>query len=271
MPFVQANGLTFHVQELGAGPPVVMIHGLFFGNLAPWYFFAAPELARRHTVLLYDMRGHGKSDRPATGYDLATMTSDLAELAGRYDGAQLDLVGHSYGSLVALRFALDHPGRVRRLVLVEAPLPPHSLAETQGLTEGLDLDGIWNADELRERILSRDDADAILDILPQPLRPMILSGRRGMQRAARNLWFLVGESSMVADLRAEPDIPDEDLRRLGCPTLCIFGSRSKLRSVGDRLERVIPGARLVELDGGHYLVNERPRELAALIAGFLDA
>src|SRR5262249_25639953 len=106
---VVARSVRFHTQELGAGerPSVVMLHGLLIGSLASWYFTAAPALAERRRVLLYDLRGHGRSERTADGYDVATMASDLAELAAPFDARPIDLVGHSFGALVALRFALD--------------------------------------------------------------------------------------------------------------------------------------------------------------------
>src|SRR5438552_3613592 len=118
---VVVNGVTFHTQELGAGErtSVVMLHGLLLGTLAAWYFTAAPALASARRVLLYDLRGHGRTERTRDGYDAGTMARDLAALAARFDERPVDVVGHSFGALTALRFALDHPERVRRLVLVE--------------------------------------------------------------------------------------------------------------------------------------------------------
>src|SRR5262249_4217583 len=124
MPVVEKRGLSFHVQVVGSGPPLVMLHGLIIGSMTTWYFSAAPRLARTHRVTLYDLRGHGRSARPPSGYDLATMADDLDALL---DGPAT-LVGHSWGALVALRLALRRPERVNRLVLVEAPLPPSRAA-----------------------------------------------------------------------------------------------------------------------------------------------
>src|SRR5262249_9847587 len=111
MPLVAANGLQFHVQELGDGPPVVMVHGLLIGSLASWDFTVARALAPTHRCRLYDLRGHGRSERALTGYDVATMTADLAALTADL-AAPFDLVGHSFGGVVALAFALAHPARV---------------------------------------------------------------------------------------------------------------------------------------------------------------
>lgn len=260
MSVIQARGVTFHTQELGprapGAPGVVMLHGLFTGSLAAWYFTAAPALARSRRVLLFDLRGHGRSERAPSGYDLATMAGDLDALAAAFqagDGAPpapLDLVGHSYGALVALRFALDHPARVRRLALVEAPLPPSRFGDL-------------------EEFAARAPAE-MAEALPEGMRAAFGHTGRRSTRLIASLRFLAEESSLLADLRAEPDIPDTALARLSCPVLCVYGDRSSCRPVGDRLARALPDARLVVLPGGHYLHLDATEALTAALVEFLD-
>lgn len=248
MPLVAANGQTFHVQELGAGPAVVMLHGLLVGSLASWFFTTAPVLAADHRCRLYDLRGHGKSSRPTTGYDVATMMTDLAALTA--DLAEpFDLVGHSYGAVVALRYALANPARVRRLVVVEAPLPPAEVGELAGF-------------------LARPPAEMV-GALPAPLREAVAGGRRQAERLVRALSFLVLDTSLLADLRAEPDVPDAVLAELAPPTLLLYGDRSACRATGERLARVAPAARLAVLPGGHYLHLDARAELSRAIAEHL--
>ena len=97
-----------------------MLHGLN-DTLAAWYYTTAPVLAANHEVLLYDLRGHGRSERPGSGYSLAAQASDLDALLAELGTAAVTLVGFSYGALVALRFAIDYAPRVQRLILIEAP------------------------------------------------------------------------------------------------------------------------------------------------------
>jgi pimeloyl-ACP methyl ester carboxylesterase len=248
LPFFVANGVRLHTQILGAGPPVVLLHGLLVGSLATWYFTAAPALARAHRLLLYDLRGHGRSDRPPRGYDVATLAADLASLADGFDPGPLSLAGHSYGALVALRFALDRPGRVARLALVEAPLPPSRLGEME----------LW---------AGRGPAE-LLGSLPPGLREAVGSGGRRASRFLRGLRALLSETSALADLRAEQDVPDAALARLACPLLCVYGERSSCRPAGERLAGVVPGARLEVLPGGHYLPLEAPGPLTRTLAEF---
>ncbi len=251
MPLVTANGLRHHVQELGAGgSPVVMLHGLLIGSLASWYFTAAPALAASHRVRVYDLRGHGRSEQVATGYDTTTLAADLEALTA--DLPAFDLVGHSWGALVALRFAIDHPARVRRLVLVEAPLPPSSALEMASF-------------------LSADTSpDRLLDALPESLRAAVASGRRQAERLLASVAYLVRDTTLLADVRAEPDPSDAELARLRVPTLALYGDRSACLPAGERLARVIPGARTHVLPGGHYLHLDARDALAHAIAEHLD-
>lgn len=246
MPTVIANGLATHVQELGAGSPVVMAHGLVIGSLASWYFTAAPELAREHLVRMYDLRGHGRSARPPTGYDTTTLAGDLAALTA--DLPAFDLVGHSWGGLVALRFALAHPERVRRLAIVEAPLPPSS---------ALELASVLSPDVTPETLLAA---------LPEPLRVAVASGRRQAARLVSTVVALVRDTSMLADVRAEPE---PDVSGLRVPALLVYGDRSSCLPGGRRLAREIPNARLEVLPGGHYLHLDARAELASLLGEHL--
>ncbi|MDX6433099.1 MAG: hypothetical protein QOE54_5465 [Streptosporangiaceae bacterium] len=135
MTFVVARGARFHLVEMGPaeGRPVVMLHGLFTGSAASWYFTAAPAIARRHPVRLIDWRGHGLSERTPTGYGSASMVRDLAELTA--DLTPFAVAGHCWGAVVAVRFALAHPGRVTRLALVEPSFAESERTGDRALTE----------------------------------------------------------------------------------------------------------------------------------------
>jgi pimeloyl-ACP methyl ester carboxylesterase len=198
-------------------------------------------------VLLHDLRGHGKSELAPTGYDTATLAGDLEALLPLAGDGPVTLVGHSWGALVALRFALAHPGRVARLALVEAPLPPSSATALGGF---LDL-----------------PPDEMARALPGPLR-QALPTRAGRALMAR-LWRLRTETTLLADLAAEPDVDDGALAGLGCPVLLLYGDRSACRPAGDRLARVLPRARLAVLPGGHYLPVEASDAVTAELERFL--
>jgi len=252
MPVVAVAGRDVHVQELGRGGgavgAVVMVHGLVIGSLASWYFTAAPRLARTHRVRMYDLRGHGKSAFAATGYDTATLASDLAAVTADLT-EPFDVVGHSWGGLVALAFARAHPARVRRLAIVEAPLPPSRALELASF-------------------VAADDAlpQRLLDALPATLRDAVAGGSRQAQRLMAAVDALVNHSSLLADVRAEPDLADEALAAVRAPTLLAYGTTSACAPAGPRLLRALPDARLVTLPGGHYLHLDAKDALAEAIA-----
>lgn len=258
MATVRANGRDFHVQILGQGAPLFMVHGLVFGNLSTWYLTVAPRLAPSHRVFLYDLRGHGKSGPATEGFRLADMTADLAALIEAAEGVvpPVDLVGHSYGGLVPLRLAIDRPELVRKVVVVDAPVPPFQKS---------DLDAFVPVDPAS---LLHDIPQAAehLSVLPESLRAHV-TGERRRRRRRDDLTRFRDETTVLADLEAEAPLP---LERIDRPVLCVYGRTSPFREKGERLAAAIPGATLTLLDAGHVIPYEAPGELARVTLAFLN-
>lgn len=229
-------------------PSAVLIHGLLFGNMATWYTSLAAQLAETHHVVLYDQRGHGDSPVSATGYDMHTQLQDLQAVLSHHGMAEeaVDVVGHSMGAVIALQFALRHPQRVRRLVLVDAPLPltRHVLPE----------------------LLAVDRPEVLAGYIGERQQK---AAERRLRRVHRRLEGLFFQSSLVADLTAEPEISDASLAGLVAPTLLVYGRASECVEAGRHLGRLMPDARLELLDCGHYVVEEAPAELRRLVIPFL--
>lgn len=173
MSTIHTRGVNFHVQRLGHGPPVVMLHGLLSGSIATWGDTIAPRLTDLCAPILIDQRGHGASTRPRHGYGATELAHDL-EAVTRHLPA-FPLVAHGYGCLVAVRFALANPYRVLGLTLVEPPfalsldpnlditvlgqgsLSPAPADQARALLEGTDL----QADLEAEPELTDDDLAAL--------------------------------------------------------------------------------------------------------------
>ena len=106
MATANVNGVNLAWQQFGDGPDVVLVHGLA-ASRAFWFLHYAVPLSRRYRVTLFDLRGHGYSERPQSGYDAVTMAGDLAGLLDHLGIERCDLIGHSYGGSVALEYAAE--------------------------------------------------------------------------------------------------------------------------------------------------------------------
>ena len=102
--------------DLGEGPPLIILHGLF-GSARNWQSVAR-RLARHHRVICVDQRNHGRSEHTAR-FDYADLAADLGHLIDDLELPRVGLVGHSMGGKTAMTFALAHPERVARLVMVD--------------------------------------------------------------------------------------------------------------------------------------------------------
>lgn len=243
------------LSTLSLGPegcePLVLLHGLVSGNMATWYTSIALPLAVSRQVVLYDLRGHGGSSLPAGGFDLDSHARDLmAVLDDRLPGqTPVDIVGHSLGALIALRFALTWPHRVRRLVLVDAPMPA----------------GYWVAPSL----LAADSREKLADwIANDPLIASTLRGRR-RERMQQRLEALFFQSTLVADVLAMGSEREVDLHAFRHPVLLVYGSHSPCLEAGHRLQAQLPNASLHLLDCGHHVPVEAAGGLRALLDDFL--
>ncbi len=255
MGMIRANGVELNCQTLGSGPLLVMCHGLVFGSIATWYFTAAARLAERFHVVLYDMRGHGKSELAPSGYDVGTLSADLQGVieyhrqSGSVEGDTVYLAGHSYGGLVALRYALNFPAQVHKLALVDAPLPANRYVYP-GMA------GVHSRETLAQAF-------------PAAMRDKFLQGGRAARRWQERMEYLFLESTLRDDVRMSGDVADALLKQLTMPTLCLYGRDSDCLAAGERLSKVLPHARLQMLDCGHFIPVEAPGAMTQALDEFL--
>lgn len=118
---VATNGATIHVRSGGSGPAVVLLHG--YGETGDMWIPLAADLARDHTVVVPDLRGVGRSSKPDGGFDKKTQAADVSGVMDALGVQQADVVAHDIGNMVAFQVAAQFPSRVRRLVLIDAPVP----------------------------------------------------------------------------------------------------------------------------------------------------
>ncbi|MBV9021571.1 MAG: alpha/beta hydrolase [Ktedonobacteraceae bacterium] len=115
---IQTQTSTFELPPQDDAIPLVMLHGL--GATADTWRLVAEHLYQRRIVVAFDMRGHGQSDQPASGYDLVTIAEDIVHAMAALGFGKVALVGHGWGGRVALVLAARHPALVSHLILVDS-------------------------------------------------------------------------------------------------------------------------------------------------------
>jgi pimeloyl-ACP methyl ester carboxylesterase len=251
MADVTAGGVRFHVQRLaphhptntGLAHPVVLIHGLGMDNLSSFYFTLANPLANTGAdVILYDLRGHGLSERPPTGYQVNDSVTDLAALLDALDiPGPVHLVGNSYGGIVALGFAVAHPEWVASMLLIEAHFSVAGWAE-QIVTE-------------RNRIESVNELQDWLHQL----------GRK-VARLADMADALLNHTTFLADLKAVRPIPLDQLSTLCCPVRAVYGEHSDVVDYARQLNDHLPHCALTVLPGcGHSVLMDATVALREIV------
>jgi len=255
MQTLTCRDVNLSVLALGpdTGRPVIFLHGLISGNMASWYSPIALPISATRRVVLYDLRGHGESTTPSAGYDLDQQMHDLIAVINALgeDAHVVDVVGHSMGALIALHFALRHPERVGRLVLVDAPMPANH----------------WVSPSL---LAVKSEQDLVDWIQTRPDLASARSGRRA-ERLRLRMTKLFFETSIVADVLAMGPESEALLANYTKPVELIYGRQSPCLEAGYELRRLLPHARLVLLNCGHYIPMEQPDDLRELLTQLLES
>ena len=258
MADVEARGLQFHVQRLGspeAAATVVMLHGLVMDNLSSLYFSLGNALAATCDVILYDLRGHGLSSRPESGYTLSDMVQDLASLLDALAVRRpVFLVGNSFGGLLALAFAAEYPERARGVVLVDGHVGQTGWADAMSAT--LSLQG--------------EERDKQIAISFQSW--LGRHSEKKSTRLARSASALVYGTSLVADMRASGSLSAEAMRGIRAPVLALYGETSDLLPAAREAERTIPHFELTVFDGcSHSVLWEATARVRDAVLGWIAA
>lgn len=262
--FAQVEGTRVRYLDVGEGPPVVLLHG-FASSIENW-LNVIPTLKASHRVLAVDLRGFGWTDRPPADYSPAAQAELLRALLDERGIEQASFVAHSWGSSVALAFALRYPQRVARLALYDAWVYDSQLPSMFHLARGKGVGELlfaaFYAERHEERLtlgfydpeyVTQDFVDAVERAFERP----------GTKAAAL---------ATVRGMRFE-----EQERRYGelrIPTLLLWGRDDLVTpvSVGERLVRQLPVATLkVYPRCGHFPMLEAAAESNRDLLTFLGA
>ena len=258
MADVTVNSIRLHVQRIGTGSDrgtVVFLHGLVMDNLSSWYFTVANTLAGAYPIVLFDLRGHGKSDRPVSGYHIGDFISDIIELLAMLAiNEPVHLVGNSFGGLLAVSLALTHPEMVRSIVLVDSHYATPEWKTV--MAESLNLRG----EEMYRKI-----AVSFRHWLGR-------NSRRKRTRLADTAKEIVYKTTLVKDLSESKTISDRELRRIDCPVLGLYGEQSDVRATGEHLSGLLPNFELrLFPECTHSVLWEKTADVRDHIAAWVAA
>jgi pimeloyl-ACP methyl ester carboxylesterase len=275
--YVDTGDLRLHVVTGGDGPPLLLVHGW----PETWYAwrFLLPALARDFTVIAPDQRGIGLSDKPPDGYDTATLADDLVALMDALGHERFAMYGTDTGMPIAYALAADHPDRLVRLVVSEAPLPGVSPSPPLFLPPQLNA-RLWHLAfnqlpaEVNEALVkgrediffgAEFDASAGTKKLPaetvQYYIDTIASDPEGL-RGSFGFYRAVGTTIVQNEQRKT--------RRLTLPVLAIGGAESVAEGAATTMKLVADNVQSHVLSGaGHWVAEQAPEELLAALTAFL--
>ncbi len=252
-----STGIRLHYIEQGrsGGVPVVFLHGY----ADSWFSFSgvlAAIPAEWHAYAL-DLRGHGNSEKPDAPCSFDVFSEDVLAFMDVVGAERASVAGHSMGSFIAQRMALTRPDRIERLILLgSAPT-----SKDNALLAELDA----TVHKLEDPIDSGFVAEFQSTANPVPAEFMETIISESLKVPAR-VW-----KEVLRCLRSEDH--SDRLGRISCPTLIGWGDQDAVFTRKDQedLLRSIPGSILKTYRAGHALHWEKPREIAADLACFLEA
>ena len=286
MPETVINGARLAWQQMGDGPDVLLVHGLA-ASRAFWFAPYAMTLKSRFRVTLFDLRGHGYSERTSSGYSATAMAADIAGLLDHLEIDSTHVVGHSYGGGAALEFAVAHPDRVRRLAIFDTRVhrlqpfqrlhdSPYLSPLEQAIAGHIDHD--WaNEPQIGFKFLEaaarwrlQREADAEAGALPSTEGFVPFGEGRGNGRVARQWLGLIDETEAAQEFLVPGASADAITNGLRMPLWLVYGERSRCLPSQQALHLLLPEAQTTVIEGaGHFFPVSHADMLLPLLHDFL--
>jgi 3-oxoadipate enol-lactonase len=270
MPEATVNGCRLWYELKGSGEHLLQIGGAGFAHEN--FGFVTEDMARHFTVIDFDLRGYGLSERPVQRYSMDVWADDVAGLLDAIGVARTHVHGTSMGGMVAIRLAAKYPEKIDGLVIDCAAAKCDRM--TRYRLE------VWKALAQAYGMGSRELA---VEIAAQALSRTFLDSPRGPETVEVIQGVLERNCSVevfcaACDAMIEMDLTD-DCRAIRAPTLVMDGDQDILTpldqgpdGVGNRLiAELIPGAELYVIEGsGHTNLMEAPELSTSVVVGFLE-
>jgi len=284
MPTASVNGTNLNYRQAGRGEDLILIHGLA-ANHAFWNLNLLLPLARMYRVTVFDLRGHGYSEMPLSGYTSPDMVEDLVGLMDHLQIERAHLTGHSFGGVVALHCATLYPQRVSSLTLadsrVRALQPRHRLKDWPDWRQvkaklqdhGISIDE--NQDDVGVTLLEKIASPqwrARRQWLSKNGLFVPFGGWAGGSRSAERWIKLLETTTARQDIVSVAGLTVDRIGQVRQPTLAIYGERSRCLKTFEELPLVLPRCTNVIVPGaGHFYPLSKPVFVAKILTEFLGS
>ena len=250
MAKIDRNGVKIYYEVHGDGPPLILTHG--YSSTSAMWQGQIEALSRRHRLVLWDMRGHGRSDYPEDpgAYSEALTVGDIAALLDEIGAARAIVGGLSLGGYMSLAFYRAHPDRVRALLIID----------TGPGFKNDDARDAWNRRALETADRLDRDGLAVLKSASRERAMVTHRDASGLARAARGM--LTQRDARVIEL----------LPAIKVPSLIVVGADdTPFLAASDYMAAKIPGAQKVAIPSAGHAVNiDQPQAFLDAVLPFLD-
>jgi 3-oxoadipate enol-lactonase len=276
VPHADVNGVSLHYQQAGAGPDVVLLHAVT-ANMAVWLVSNLVDtLARDYRVTAYDLRGHGLSAAPPTGYTSADMAEDFRGLHDALGLGPACLIGHSFGGVVAMHAAATYPDRVSGMILSDPYFPGLARLEPNvgnanvwmDLREMFGHAGLDLGDTIDFTTLFRTVAELSQAQLRAIRERMGPASTRWLSQLPR-----LADTTCGREVFAVAGLTEERIRSVRQPVVALYDEHSPFlatcRFLGDHMPNctveIVPGTKhMAPVQNGRLFVELVRKHLAAL-------
>ncbi len=252
--------MKLNFKKTGQGESLIILHGLF-GSADNWYSIAK-ELGNNYTLYLVDLRNHGDSPQ-SDEWNFKVMTEDLAKMMADEKLDAAHLMGHSMGGKVVMNFALQHPEKVKKLIVADIS-PRHYPVHHQKILEGL------NAVDLKQLKSRKEAEDILADYIPEAGIRQFLLKSLGRDDEGKFIWK-INLPVITENIENVGEALKGD-KTFDNPTLFMGGANSDYIGEEDKadISRFFPNSNIIHLkNAGHWLHAEQPEAVIETVKIFL--
>lgn len=250
---INVNGLSFAFVEEGSGPPLILIHGSV-SDYREWSKQIGP-FAQKYRVIAISRRYHWPNESPTAAADASVerQTDDLAAIMKELNISSANIIGHSFGGLISLNFALHHPELIRSLILAEpaaSGVLANSPADNTVAKESQSIRA-----EMKEAFASGDQ-----EIIVRTYADHVAPGEFKKASPEMRQMLLANVAAFQLDFTSHrPPFTCDDAKKIETPVLVLSGSRSPngLQRIAEAVADCIKNAKLVKIpDATHWMQHD---------------